>query len=308
MKPGEAIRIFTGAPTPEDVFGVVMQEDVDVLDDAIVLKESVGRGEMIRRRGAEFHAGSVLAPVGTAVDAGVAAQLAFCNLINPLVFEPPRVAVITTGDELVRPGGIGKPVGVIDTNSVMLSLQVANSVPVRPDTMKVSDNRAKLLEAIGTAAHVNELIVISGGASVGDRDYIGAVIAELGTIHFHGVSIRPGKPTLFGSIGGCQVFGLPGNPASSFVCFELFVREALRRLAGWNDAGLRWMEAEAGFAHRSCGREDYVRVRLEDGVLQSAGEQGSFGIGSMARAHGLARFPGDRDTEPGERCQVSWLK
>jgi molybdopterin molybdotransferase len=305
---GQAIRIFTGAPIPQGTFGLIMQEDVEAGDGWIVVKENVKEGEFIRRQGAEFASGTQLAPIGAVVDAGVAAQLAFVGTTIPAVFEPPRVAVITTGYELVDPAQKPKNAGIRDTNSVMLSLQVEDAVPSRPRTMRLPDDRSLLMENLSALATQNDVILISGGASVGDLDHTGGIVEELGTVHFHGVSIRPGKPTLFGSIGSCLVFGLPGNPASSFVCFELFVREALQRLAGWGDCEPRWIEAVAGFDHENCGREDFVRVRIEDGVIVSAGEQGSFGIGSLARAHGLARFPGDRNTEAGERVQVCWLK
>jgi molybdenum cofactor synthesis domain-containing protein len=189
----------------------------------------------------------------------------------------------------------------------MLQLQVENAIGVIPMKFRVVDNLDFIRQAILEAASNSDWVIVSGGASVGDRDFLEAALADLGTVHFHGVAIRPGKPTLLATVGNCFILGLPGNPASAFVCFELFAREALRKLSGWSDPEIRWVEAVSGFAHKACGREDFVRIRLSEGCLVEAGEQGSFGIRSLARAHGLARFPADHDTPAGERCMVAWL-
>lgn len=305
---GETIRIFTGAPTPPETYGIVMQEDVERTGDEIELLDSVKPGDFIRRQGAEFPQEFQLAARGALIDAGTAVQLAFAGEIYPKVYSPPRVLIMTSGDELVDPADVPGVSQIRDTNSVMLSYLVSNAVPSKPTAMRIADDRAGLSAAISEAAETYDMILISGGASVGERDFIGSVIAELGTIHFHGVAIRPGKPILFGSIGSCLVFGLPGNPASAFVCFEIFVREALWHLAGGSSRKRLWNEARAGFGHKGCGREDFVRVRVIDDALVEAGEQGSFGIGSLANADGLARFPGERDTPVGERCLFCRLK
>jgi molybdopterin molybdotransferase len=305
---GHAVRILTGAPTPPHAFGIAMQEDVELSDGTVVLRQEIRQHDFIRRQGAEFDAGTELAGIGTVIGPGVAAQLAFVGMIEPSVFLAPRVTVIATGDELVDPSTIPTESQIRDTNSRMLGFQVASVTRTLPNAVRVADTRALLRAAAQKAAAESDLILISGGASVGDRDYVASVIADLGVVHFHGVSIRPGKPTLFGCIGACTVFGLPGNPASAFVCFEIFVLEALRRLAGWATPEIHWTKAQVAFAHRASGREDFVRVCWRDGALVEAGEQGSFGINSLAKADALVRLPADRDTLAGEICPVYWLK
>jgi len=308
IEPGSAVRIFTGAPTPANTFGIAMQEDVEVDGDSIILRSQVRIGEFIRRRGAEFDEGAELCRVGTVVDSGIAALLAFAGYVEPLVYQAPRVSVLTTGDELVEPTEV--PIGgqIRDTNSVMLAMQVRQSTGRLPSTTRVIDDRESLKFALIQATAESDLVILSGGASVGDRDFVAGLVAEIGTVFFHGVAIRPGKPILFGKIGECFVFGLPGNPASAFVCFEIFVREAIRRLSGWGEPELLWTEQTVGFDHPNCRREDFVRIRVEGSQVVESGHQGSFGIGSLGRAHGIARFPASHDVSSGTVCPVLWLK
>ena len=306
--PETALRILTGAPIPSNTYGIVMQEDVVVEAGKLNLLTTVDGGDHIRRRGADFAMGEELASVGTVIDASVVALLAFVGQAQPLVYAKPLVTIITTGDELVDVDL--EPVGsqIRDTNAVMLAGQVKEAVGTTPTVLRVHDDKAALSNLVADAAKVSDVVILSGGASVGDRDYVGETVADLGSVVFHGVSIRPGKPFLFGKIGDCLVFGLPGNPASAFVCFELFVKSALRRLAGWQRHELLWQSAVSEFDHRAMGREDFVRVRRTGSGISVAGVQGSFGIWSLAQADGLARFPANRDISKGSPCSVHWLR
>lgn len=305
---GCAMRILTGAPTPPNTFGIAMQEDVRRHYDEIVLVLPVEEGRHVRRIGAEFPAGACLAVAGTPIDAGVVAQLAFAGVVKPLVYDAPKVAILSTGDELIDPAETPTGSQVRDSNSAMLSVQVRQACPASLTRRQLADRRDSVLRALAFAAAKNDLVIVSGGASVGDRDFIGSVVAEIGSVIFHGVAIRPGKPLLFGAVGSALVFGLPGNPASAFVCFELFVKEALRRLAGWSEPESRWDDVPSGFDHAPCGREDFVRVRRTAAGFVPAGDQASFGILSLGQAHALARFPADREVRIGETCQVTWLR
>jgi molybdopterin molybdotransferase len=308
IEPGTTARILTGAPVPSNTFGIAMQEDVRIEDGQATLIETIHAGAHIRRQGADFGAGEQLASVGTVIDPSVVALLAFVGLAQPLVFSKPLVTVITTGDELVEIHDIPSESQIRDTNSVMLAAQVMDAVGVTPTSLRVSDDKSALLSLVRDAANVSDVVILSGGASVGDRDYVGDVVSELGTVIFHGVSVRPGKPVLFGQIGECLVFGLPGNPSSAFVCFELFVKSALRLLAGWGRSELLWQSAVSEFDHQATGREDFVRVKRTVSGISVAGVQGSFGIWSLAQADGLARFPANRDVSKGSSCSVHWLR
>lgn len=306
--PETALRILTGAPIPSNTYGIVMQEEVQFEAGKLKLLTTIGSGDHIRLRGADFAMGEELASVGAVIDASVVALLAFVGQVEPLVYAKPLVTIITTGDELVDVDL--EPVGgqIRDTNAIMLAGQVKQAVGAGSTLLRVRDDKTALRNLVADAAKVSDVIVLSGGASVGDRDYVAETVAELGSVAFHGVSIRPGKPFLFGKIGDCLVFGLPGNPASAYVCFELFVKSALRRLAGWRQNELLWQSAVSEFDHRAMGREDFVRVRRTGSGISVAGVQGSFGIWSLAQADGLARFPANRDVSKGSPCFVHWLR
>jgi molybdopterin molybdotransferase len=281
-----------------------MQEDVEVLDNQIRLKEDIQEGQHIRREGADFKPGHVLAAEGSVVRPGLTAVLAFLGKSQPLVYASPLVTLITTGDELVDIDEVPLQGQIRDTNSTMLSSQIRDSIGTTPTLLRVRDRKELLERALSEASKLSDVIIVSGGASVGDKDYLAETVQGLGKVHFHRVAIRPGKPVLFGKIGECLIFGLPGNPASAFVCFELFVRESLRRLSGWADPELRWVPMTIGFDHPAVGREDFVRVTTADGVVTPVGTQGSFGIASVATCSGLARFPADRDVRSGETCEI----
>ena len=308
IPPGNAIRILTGAPVPPHTYGIIMQEDVLASPKDIVLGADIAEGAHVRLKGADFGIGAELASVGTVVNASVAALLAFAGVPHPLVYSKPIVAVITTGDELVALDEEPSDGQIRDTNSVMLRAQVEEAIGSQPTLLRVGDNLADLKALLSEVSNVSDVMILSGGASVGDRDYLARAVSNLGTVYFHGVSIRPGKPFLFGKIGQCLVFGLPGNPASAFVCFELFVKSTLRQVAGWHDCELSWATAVTEFDHKAMGREDFVRVRWSDGHVTTAGVQGSFGIWSLALADGLARFPANEDVDKGSTCSVYWMR
>jgi molybdopterin molybdotransferase len=224
------------------------------------------------------------------------------------VYTVPTVEVLSTGDELVPVAEAPTGSQIRDTNGPMLSALVHSITGRKVPVTRIRDDYQSLVHALDQASRTSGLVIVSGGASVGDKDYVGKAVAELGTVFFHGVKIRPGKPTLFGKIGNAIVFGLPGNPASSFVCFELFVREAMMRLKGSDQPAITWLPMQMGEDHKAMGREDFVRGRLESDQVVSVGEQGSFGIVSPALADFLIRFPADRDVATGEMGVVAVLR
>ena len=286
ISPGTARRIFTGAELPADTYGIIMQEDVQLQNGMIVLGREIRRGDHVRLKGTDFAEGDLLLPPGTVIDPGVTALLAFVGNVQCQVWESPNVSVITTGDELVDPADV--PVGsqIRDTNGSMLTSLSRRAVTCQPKAIRVQDSESAMIEILKSEADSNDAIIVAGGASVGDRDFLRPAMEALGTIYFHGVAIRPGKPFLFGKIGDCFVFGLPGNPASAFVCFEIFVKDALRKLAGWNTPTTIWVDVPTGFDHKAIGREDFVRVVYRNGKVYPCSEPGSFGLVSVAVADG----------------------
>lgn len=240
---GECARIFTGAPIPAGADAVVMQEDAEVLPDGRVrFGGTVRPGQWVFRRGAEMRAGEVVIPAGTVVTPAVAGVLASVGSVNLLVYPGLMASVVPTGNELVDAFAKPGPGQLRNSNGPMLEALVESAGAVAmADGGFVSDNPASLRAAFQQELSADrDVLLVAGGVSVGDHDLVPKVLAELGVeIHFRQVRMKPGKPLLFGTKGDTLVFGLPGNPVSAFVCFELFVRPALRKLAGHADPGPR---------------------------------------------------------------------
>lgn len=228
---GEAARIFTGAPVPPGADCVVMQEQA-VRDGATVRVEQPAAGQHIRRRGEELTAGAEAIPAGTVMQSAELALAAACGATSVRVFRRPRMAILTTGSELVPQGTEPPPGKLIETNSIALGAlardagAVVQFLGIAPDDVGEIAGRLSEVEA--------DILLTTGGASVGDHDHAQAALEQLsGSLIFHTVAIRPGKPVLFGTASrGRLVFGLPGNPAAATLGFELFVRLAIRLMSG----------------------------------------------------------------------------
>lgn len=241
---GEAARIFTGAPIPGGADAVVMQEDAEVLPDGRVrIPGPVRPGQWVFARATEMRAGEVVIPSGTLLNPAAVGVLASVGAGGvPAFLLGPRVHVLATGDELVGPSDKPGPGRIRNSNGPMLAAAVLRqgSGTVGVDLGIVRDDPAEMRQRIASALRDPSVLILAGGVSVGDYDLVPQVLAELGVeVHFRQVRMKPGKPLLFGTKGDTLVFGLPGNPVSAFVCFELFVRPALRKLAGHADPGPR---------------------------------------------------------------------
>jgi molybdopterin molybdotransferase len=241
ISPGECARIFTGAPIPKGADAVVMQEDTQSAGDRIrILDYSAQAGQWIFPRGSEMRAGEVVLAAGTPLGAAAIGLLANVGLAEVLVYPRPRVAVIATGDELVPVNVEPGPGQIRNSNGSMLAAQAHQAGADVRDCGIARDTEAELKAVIGTALAESDVVLLAGGVSAGKLDLVPEVLAQLGVApHFHKVRMKPGKPLLFGTRGETRVFGLPGNPVSAFVCFELFVRPALEKLAGKESTGPR---------------------------------------------------------------------
>jgi len=313
LEPGTAARIFTGAPIPPGADAVAPQEDVRREGGAVLVARPVLAGSFVRPRGEDIRAGERVLGPGALL--GPAALGVLAALGRPLVrvHQRPRVAILSTGDELVDVDVVPGPGQIPNSNTYTLSAQVreAGGVPVNLGIAR--DSREDLEEHFrwGLAA---DMLVSSAGVSVGDRDFVREVMEKLGAeLDFWKVSMRPGKPLTFGRVGGRPFFGLPGNPVSSMVTFELFVRPALRRMAG--DPRLFRPRATAHLAaplDNPGPRRGYLRVRLaEEGgrlIARATGEQGSGILKSMLLADGLAVVPPDTRVQAGQPIEVILLR
>jgi molybdopterin molybdotransferase len=312
---GEAVRIMTGAPLPAGVDAIVMVEDTERLDGGqrVLVRRSVQPGDAVRAAGDDVRVGTVLYDAGTLVTPAVAAVLASVNATPVRVVPRVRVAVLSTGDELVDDGSPLQPGQIRESNRTMLLGAVADAGCDAVDLGIVRDDEAALEEVLRHAAATCDAIVTSGGVSMGDYDVVKAVLGRIADMHWMQIAIKPAKPLAFASIGGVPVFGLPGNPVSSRVSFELLARPALRRLAGRADElpSPVFAVARSPFPRRPDGRVhfDRVVVEYEDGgyVCERSGFQASNVLSGMAAATGLAVLEDGDGVDAGERVPVLLL-
>ncbi|WP_349369276.1 gephyrin-like molybdotransferase Glp [Salinarimonas sp.] len=297
----EAARIFTGAPIPPGADAVVMQEDVRADGHAVVLTRPVRAGAHIRRTGEDVGVGDRLAEAGTRIEARVVALLAAQGVGTLAVRRRPRVAVVSTGDELAGPDAPLAPAAIHDANRPMLLalLAAAGCAPI--DAGIVRDDASEQASRLAALAGACDLIVTSGGASVGEEDHAArAVRLAGGEAETLAMALKPGKPALVGRIGAASVLGLPGNPVSALVVFSLLGRAMLARLAGGTPrrpAGLPTPLAEP--LARKPGRTEFVPARLvrtEGGTRLALASTNSARLRPLAEADGFAEIPADATT------------
>lgn len=292
--PGQAARIMTGAPMPEGADAVVMVERTREEDGGAVavIMAPVKPGENVRRKGEDVRAGEVVLRAGEVVGPAAVGLLASVGCAEPLVYRRPRVAIVATGDELVdvteKPG----PGKIRNSNSYSLSAQVL-AAGGEPHVLGVARDDVASTEALLSRAPEFDLMVTTGGVSMGDYDVVKGVLERLGEMDFWKVAMRPGAPQTHGRIGSTPFFGLPGNPTSTMVGFELFVRPVLRKMAG--HAALERPRHPVTLAHdvkKKPDRRYFLRARVErDGaggyVARLSGAQSSAMLTSMHRANAL---------------------
>lgn len=302
--PGEAVRIFTGAPMPEGAARVVIQEDVTREADAIIVGAALDAGRHVRPAGTDFRAGFRLA-APRVLGPNDVALLAAMNLPEVSVSRAPIVALIATGDELVNPGEAPGPDQIVASNTYGLAaLFEARGAEVRMLPI-ARDDRASLATVLGLAEDA-DLVITVGGASVGDHDLVAEVAGGLGLERaFYKVAMRPGKPLMAGRLGAAMMIGLPGNPVSAMVCGHVFVAPVLRAMQGLPRAPARRERAPLAAAVAENGpREHYMRARLEDGALTVYERQDSSLLSVLGGANALAvRPPKDPARAAGEKLE-----
>lgn len=318
VAPGRAVRIMTGAVVPAGTGAVVPVEHVHEDGDRVTLTRDVPTGAHVRPAGEDTAAGAVVLPAGTKLGAAQVAMLAAVGRRRVQVHPRPRVVVLSTGDELVDPGGELGPGQVHDSNSYLLTALVRETGALAFRHPIVRDDRSALRDALEGALVQGDLLLTSGGVSAGRYDLVKEVLAELGDVRFTRVGMQPGMPQAFGFLGrdpatAVPCFGLPGNPVSAFVGFEVFTRPAIRRLQGRTDLNRPRVTAHLDEPVRSPeDKVSFLRVTLRrDGTTWRArptGPQGSGLLHSVVAAHGLAEVPADRtDVAAGEPLVVHLL-
>jgi molybdopterin molybdotransferase len=285
----EAIRISTGAPIPEGADAVLQIERVSVDGDSVTLEDDVEPGRNVRPPGDDLRAGDTILRAGTRLGAAEVGLAVACGRASVSCARVPQVIVLATGDELVAPGEPLAPGQLHETNGLTLAALATGAGAHVAATGVVRDTEQQTREAIAEALERADVVVLSGGVSVGPHDHVKPALEALG-VHevFWRVALRPGRPTWFGTRGETLVFGLPGNPVSSMVTFVLFARPALAALQGAPPTPQREAARLGVAVPRHPDRDECVRVTLRDGVATPTGPQGSHQLRSMLGADGLA--------------------
>ena len=302
---GEAVRIMTGAPLPAGVDAVAMVEDSErVGDDRVRLAVSVAPGAAVRAAGDDVRAGDTVFTAGTIVRPAVAGVLASINAATVEVFPAARVAVMSTGDELVTDGGPLRPGQIRESNATMLAPLLAEAGCIVEHRGTVPDDEDVLEAALREAAATCDAVVTSGGVSMGDYDVVKAVLGRIADMRWMQVAIKPAKPFAFGMLGGTPLFGLPGNPVSSLISFELLARPALRRMMGHHHVARRSVigVVDVDLRRQQDGKVHFVRATGsfgDDGRchVTPVGAQGSHQLAATALADALVVLP-DGDGVP----------
>lgn len=312
LDPGEAVRIFTGAPVPAGADAVVMQENAEWDGETVTIHESTAQGAAIRPRGNDFAEGDRLLMAGTRLTARDLLLAASANNARLSVRRKPRVAILATGDELVPPGGDPRPDQIISSIPTGLSAMIA-AAGGAPDPLGIaSDSRESLRDHLAGAAQA-ELLLTIGGASVGEHDLVRAALMDAGyEIGFWRIAMRPGKPLMFGRRGTARAIGLPGNPVSAMICARVFAVPLIDALLGAHSGPQRRARAVLETALPGNGpRKHYMRAsRAADpdtGALRVRPQpsQDSALTAALARADCLiVRAPHARAAEPGERVDI----
>jgi molybdopterin molybdotransferase len=296
--PGEAVRIFTGAPLPGGADTIVIQEDTERVGDEVVVRESSGPGRFVRRRGLDFAEGEVLLNAGRRLSPRDIALAAAMNHPDLPVRTLPKVAILATGDELVPPGDDPGPDRIIASNGFGIAGMVRRAGGEPVDLGIAPDNRQALADAVHRAIDTGaDVFVTLGGASVGEHDIVQDVLEAAGlTLDFWKIAMRPGKPLMFATQARRRALGLPGNPVSAIVCARIFLKPLLAALLGIEPAesGVQARLAEALPANDR--RQDYLRARLDrapDGTLTATAfpVQDSSMQRTLAMANGLIVRP-----------------
>ena len=313
LQPGQAARIFTGAPIPPGADAVVMQEDCELLDAMdtdgfakVKVHGAVKPGQWIRRSGEDVTRGSVVLAAGSRLSPAGLGMAASVGMDRLQVVRKPRVALFSTGDELVMPGAVApadmREGAIYNSNRFFLRAMLLRLGCEVSDLGIVPDQRDATVQALQQAAQRHDLILTSGGVSVGEEDHIRPAVLSLGTLDLWQIAVKPGKPFAYGRVGGAHFIGLPGNPVSSFVTFALLVRPFLLRLLGVPDVAPVVVAARADFdLPRVDRRREFLRVRRNaGGGLDLFSNQSSGVLTSAVWGDGLVDHPAGKIIAKGD--------
>ncbi|NJK58371.1 MAG: molybdopterin molybdotransferase MoeA [Pleurocapsa sp. SU_5_0] len=317
IQPGQAARIFTGAMLPPGTDTIVMQENTQRQGDHVLILQPPKLQDFVRHQGAFYQAGTPLLAAGIKIGAAEIAVLATAQCTQLSVYRRPQVAILSTGDELVTPEQALQPGQIVDSNQYALASFVANNGGIPIKLGIIADRPTELKQAIAQAIASADLVLSTGGVSVGDYDYVERILTELGgTLHIRSVAVKPGKPLTVATFkdNNCLYFGIPGNPVSALVSCWRFVQPALKKLSGQFNYQPRFVSAKTRHDLQAGGtRETYLwgQLHLADGKYEFALAGGSHSSGNLinlAQTTGLAIVPvGQKLITAGEAVKVMLL-
>lgn len=297
---GSVARIFTGAEIPAGADAVIMQEQAEVTPEGVLFSAQVAAGENIRRQGQDLRAGQPVLAKGTRLMPADIGVLASTGLDSVLVYRPLKVAILSTGDELVDPGEALGPGQIYNSNRFVLSALLTQMGCVPVDIGRVADTADDTRQALEKAAAQADCIISTGGVSVGEEDHVKAAVESLGELSVWKLKIKPGKPLAFGHVQGVPFFGLPGNPASTLVTFCVIARSFILQMQGAQAKAPLTFQVPAGFTRKPALRQEYLRARIEQQRVVPFYNQNSGVLSSASWADGLAIVPPDTAVQEGD--------
>ncbi len=307
LKPGQAYRIFTGAKVPNDCQAVIMQEKTRTEEGKVIIDDAPDRGKNIRRKGEQIKNGSEVFSTGQKINPSVVGMLSSLGLKEVSVFSKPTITLLTTGNELIQPGNPLKEGQLYESNGNTLRATL-NQLGYAADHLHIKDDYESTRRAIEKQLNHSDVLLISGGISVGDYDFVKRALEENGVEEiFYRVFQKPGKPLFFGKKGDKYVFGLPGNPASSLVCLYIYVYPFLKKLSGGLFEGLPQFEMPMRdpFSMKT-DRPSFMKARVEHSEVTILEGQGSSMLYSMATGNALALMDEQKTYEKGEKIRC-WM-
>ena len=311
IEPGTAIRIFTGAPVPDGATVVVMQEHTSVENGRVTINEyPVPENKNVRNVGQQIREGDIALPAGTFISAGTAGFLTGLNIEQVSVYRKPKIGILVTGDELVKTGETLSHGQVYESNSSMLVAALKQEGITDVEVYYSEDDLSATVQSLQVLSERNDVVIATGGVSVGDYDYVGKALEAIGaeTI-FYKIRQKPGKPLLFAKTENTNFYALPGNPASSLVCYYEYVLPALRLMSGRKECFLPAYQLPISHAYSFNGeRDEFLKAFVSEGKVTSLEGQESFALRSFAIANALIYLPVSQKTiQAGDLVEVHLL-
>lgn len=306
LKEGEAIRIFTGAMIPEGANAVIRQEDITLKDDnTIQLNGKVSVADNIRFAGEQIRKGDCAIEKGTRLSPGAIGFLSMLGFVDVQVYDKPKVAIVVTGNELVKPGTPLELGEIYESNSIMLSAALSQ-LDVSVELMSVKDDFQSTIDVINKAITETDFVIVTGGISVGDYDFVGDALKELNVKeHFYKVKQKPGKPLFYGTKDGKSIFALPGNPGAVLSCFYAYVLPCIYQVMGRDEAEMVLTGRLTADYKKTPNLTHFLKARIIDGEIEVLTGQSSAMLNSFVRANCIVKLESGREVwKKGDEASV----